>query len=84
MIISNDNSTILMRLCANLDLGKREKWELKRLLRVQTPAHVEHWFFTFRSLVQVHPEALSEKFNSLNYVPTWYITKSITLWLYIW
>lgn len=79
MIISNDKSTILMRLCENLDLGKSEKGKLKRLLRVQNPAHVKHWFFTFGSLVQVHPEALSEKFNSLNYVLTWYITKSITL-----
>lgn len=53
--------------------------KVKEAVKSANPEHVKHWFFTFGSLVQVHPEALSEKFNSLNYVPSRYITKSITL-----
>lgn len=37
---------------------------------VLSPARVMHGFSTFGSLVQLQPQALSEKFSSLEYVPT--------------
>lgn len=44
--------------------------KVKLAAGVWSPARVTHGLSTFGSLVQLQPQALREKFSSLEYIPT--------------